>query len=322
MPSERIAIITGGNSKEAEVSRRSGQAVADALQDPATMVRVLEADQALTRHLQDFDPDVVMPIMHGAGGEDGTIQGYLEVLGYPYTGSGVEGSVAAMNKIIAKALFRQAGLPVAPDRTFSRWQLTQDVQALDALQQEVALNLGDALVVKPAAEGSAIGVLRIRTSELKAVVAQALHDSDQLLIEQWIFGRELTVGILEDATEGALVAFPVTEILTPKESWYDFEHRYDPKLSQHIIPANIPTETADRLMSIAKKAHRTLALRDFSRADFLLDKQGNIYLLEVNNIPGMTATSLYPDAALAAGFDLKALAKQLIANARFRHQPD
>ena len=322
MPSERIAIIVGGTSKEAEVSRRSGQAVADALQDPATMVRVIEADQALTRHLQDFDPDVVMPIMHGAGGEDGTIQGYLEVLGYPYTGSGVEGSVAAMNKIIAKALFRQAGLPVAPDRTFSRWQLTQDAQALDALQQEVALKLGDALVVKPAAEGSAIGVLRIRTSELKAVVAQALHDSDQLLIEQWIFGRELTVGILEDATEGALVAFPVTEILTPKESWYDFEHRYDPKLSQHIIPANIPTETADRLMSIAKKAHRTLALRDFSRADFLLDKQGNIYLLEVNNIPGMTATSLYPDAALAAGFDLKALAKQLIANARFRHQPD
>ena len=322
MPNERIAIIVGGTSKEAEVSRRSGQAVADALQDPATMVRVIEADQALTRHLQDFNPDVVMPIMHGAGGEDGTIQGYLEVLGYPYTGSGVEGSVAAMNKIIAKALFRQAGLPVAPDRTFSRWQLTQDAQALDALQQEVALKLGDALVVKPAAEGSAIGVLRIRTSELKAVVAQALHDSDQLLIEQWIFGRELTVGILEDATEGALVAFPVTEILTPKESWYDFEHRYDPKLSQHIIPANIPTETADRLMSIAKKAHRTLALRDFSRADFLLDKQGNIYLLEVNNIPGMTATSLYPDAALAAGFDLKALAKQLIANARFRHQPD
>ena len=322
MPSERIAIIVGGNSKEAEVSRRSGQAVADALQDPATMVRVIEADQALTRHLQDFDPDVVMPIMHGAGGEDGTIQGYLEVLGYPYTGSGVEGGVAAMNKIIAKALFRQAGLPVAPDRTFSRWQLTQDAQALDALQQEVALKLGDALVVKPAAEGSAIGVLRIRTSELKAVVAQALHDSDQLLIEQWIFGRELTVGILEDATEGALVAFPVTEILTPKESWYDFEHRYDPRLSQHIIPANIPTETADRLMSIAKKAHRTLALRDFSRADFLLDEQGNIYLLEVNNIPGMTATSLYPDAALTAGFDLKALAKQLIANARFRHQPD
>ena len=322
MPSERIAIIVGGNSKEAEISRRSGQAVADALQDPATMVRVIEADQALTRHLQDFNPDVVMPIMHGAGGEDGTIQGYLEVLGYPYTGSGVEGSFAAMNKIIAKALFRQAGLPVAPDRTFSRWQLTQDAQALDALQQEVALKLGDALVVKPAAEGSAIGVLRIRTSELKAVVAQALHDSDQLLIEQWIFGRELTVGILEDATEGALVAFPVTEILTPKESWYDFEHRYDPKLSQHIIPANIPTETADRLMSIAKKAHRTLALRDFSRADFLLDEQGNIYLLEVNNIPGMTATSLYPDAALAAGFDLKALAKQLIANARFRHQPD
>lgn len=318
MNEQRIAILVGGSSLEAEVSRRSGAAVAKALADTPYKVQVMDVSYDLTAALNNFNPDVVMPIMHGSPGEDGTVQGYLETLGYAYTGSGVEASAAAMNKIIAKQLFRLEGLPLVPDKTFSRHELAANPNALPALKQSLQAELGDDLVIKPACEGSALGVMLIRTENVEAAVVKALQGSERLLIEQRIFGRELTVGVLEDAEGASLHTFPVTEILTPENSWYDFEHRYDPKLSRHIIPADISTQTAERLSQMARTAHQTLGLRDFSRADFLLDQANEIYLLELNSIPGMTATSLYPDAAKVAGFSLTALARQLIANAKLR----
>lgn len=314
MKPERIVIIVGGPSAEASVSRKSGAAVAAALRDGFDAVECFELDATLTDSLQGFAPDVVVPMLHGAPGEDGTVQGYLEILGYPYVGSGVESSACALNKIIAKQLFSLAGLPVVRDRILNRDIMSQGGISHNLLQS-IKRDLGAQLVVKPAAQGSALGVAQIHTDDLQKALEEAFKYDTQVLLERRIVGREITVGVLEKSAEKHPEALPVTEIVTPEHSWYDYDHRYASDGAEHLIPAPLPGSLTKALQDAALAAHKALNCRDLSRADFIVTQESSFHLLEVNTMPGMTATSLYPDAAQAAGYSLSDLMAILVDNA-------
>jgi len=232
-----VAVVCGGTSAEAGVSRVSGRGVAEALAATYKNVITIEHDNSVGDALRDAKPDVVFPVLHGPPGEDGTFQGFLETLGIPYVGSGVQASAFAMNKVVAKGLFARAGLPLARDAVVRRGQATPS--ALD----DVLMRLGPRLVVKPASQGSAVGVRFARTAaELTAAVKAAFEFEDTVLVEERVEGREITAAILERRDVEAL---PVVEVRTPEGTWYDFEHRYTQGLSEHVIPARTaPAEAA------------------------------------------------------------------------------
>ena len=307
MKSTRIAVINGGNSAEAEVSRVSARGVIGALRENYETVISIELDDGIAAALADCRPDVVFPVLHGPPGEDGTLQGFLEILGYRYVGSDVHSSAFAMDKIIAKEVFRGAGLPVAPQCVVTR----EEGEA--AAVARIAATLGDYVVVKPACQGSAIGVTLIdNANQLHEGVSNAFRYDRRLLVEKRIDGREITVGVI-DTDEGTR-AFPVIEITTPENSWYDFEHRYTQGWSEHIMPAPLPDAQTRQLQETAISAHRSLGCRDLSRADFVVT-DSDIYLLEVNTLPGMTPTSLYPDGARGFGLSFPELVEHLVERA-------
>jgi D-alanine-D-alanine ligase len=291
MNNTKIAVINGGHSAEATVSRSSAKGVIEALRENYDSVTSIELDSRIAASLADCSPDVVFPILHGPPGEDGTLQGFLEVLEYSYVGSDVHSSAFAMDKIVAKEVFRRVGLPVARQCIVSK--ADSIANAVDRITSE----LGESVVVKPACQGSAIGV--------------ALIDNANQL-EERILGKEITVGVID--TDTGTDAFPVIEITTPENSWYDFDHRYTPGLSEHLMPADLPEEQLIALQQIAVAAHQSLGCRDLSRADFIVT-DSDIYLLEVNTLPGMTPTSLYPDGARGYGLEFPDLVKYLAERA-------
>jgi D-alanine-D-alanine ligase len=306
----RIAVICGGPSAEAEVSRMSGCGVADALRSTYSNVVLLELDTSIGEALRDGGVEVVFPVLHGPPGEDGTFQGFLEILGLPYVGSAVHASACAMDKILAKHLFRNAGLPVARDTIIQR-----QVGASLAVKQ-VWETFGSQVVVKPSRQGSALGVRFPRElSEFEAALEEAFSYDERVLVEERVEGREITVGILE---RNGIEALPVLEVRTPSGSWYDFEHRYTQGLSEHIIPAPLPAAQYDRTQELARQAHAALGCRDLSRVDFVVPENEEPVILEVNTLPGMTPTSLYPDAARASGLSFEALVAFLIERVRLR----
>ena len=298
--SRRIAVICGGNSAESEVSRISGQGVLDALNKNYKHVKKFELDENLVGNLDRFNPEVVFPVLHGPPGEDGTFQGFLEILGYKYVGSQVHSSSFAMDKITAKQIFMSKNLPVAKDVVIDSNKFNNQ-----AISEIIGL-LGTDVVIKPARQGSALGVvLASNAQDIERGVIDAFSFDRRILIEQKIQGKEITVGVIE--TDQGVTAFPVIEVTTPKDKWYDFHHRYTVGLSQHIVPANLNYSQSKRLQDIAVKAHRALDCRDLSRADFIVPNDSSEYLLEVNTLPGMTPTSLYPDGAEAFGINFTEL---------------
>jgi D-alanine-D-alanine ligase len=306
----RIAVINGGDSAEADVSRSSARGVIKALKQNFDVVESVELDQKIAAVLADMAPDVVFPILHGPPGEDGTLQGFLEILGYPYVGSDVHGSAFAMDKIVAKEIFRAEGLPIIEQSIVTRRDnLAESVEQISHL-------LGSFTVVKPARQGSAIGVTLIdNANQLHDAIQQALTYDDRVLVEKRIAGREITVGVLD--TDKGSKPFPVIEITTPEDTWYDFDHRYTEGWSEHLMPADLPSQQTLDLQDIAVRAHRSLGCRDLSRADFVVTDDA-IYLLEVNTLPGMTPTSLYPDGARGFGLDFPALCRHLVERAAAR----
>jgi len=308
-----IAIIAGGTSKEAAVSRSSAAEVTGALKLNYANVNLLELDHRLPQVLLALEPDVVFPVLHGPPGEDGTIQGFLEILGLPYVGSDVHASAAAMDKNVAKALFRQASLPVCPDLLISA------DSDLAAAQDRIHAELGERVVLKPLNQGSAIGVIPVMNGgELGKTLSGAVEQYGTVLIEPFVMGREMTVGVLATHECEPIVA-PVIEIRTPAGSWYDYEHRYGANLSEHVIPARIHPDSEERMREIALLAHQVLGCRDLSRADFILCENAageeQLVLLEVNSLPGMTPTSLYPDGMAALGIDFADLMSRLVESA-------
>ena len=307
----KVALLSGGPSQEASVSRVSAKSVLAALAQHYPNLVNIELNASAVPALQAFQPDVVFPVLHGPPGEDGTVQGLLEILDIPYVGSDVHGSAVAMDKIAAKGLLSNTAVPLAQHGILNR-------QTFGPAQlAELVMSLGPQLVVKPVRQGSALGVTRVSNpGALAEAVALAFEYDDQLLIEKRITGREMTVGILEHS--GGLDAFPVIEIITPGNSWYDFHHRYTQGASDHIMPANISPALSQQLCAAAISAHQCLGCRDLSRADFIVMADDTFVLLEVNTLPGMTPTSLYPDGARGQGYEFDQLLVHLVERAYAR----
>lgn len=317
----RVAVVAGGASSEASVSRASAAGVERALASAGHRPEVIELDRALAPRLAEGTIDVVFPAVHGRLGEDGCLQGLLEIFEVPYVGSGVLASALAMSKPHAKAQFRRVALPIARD---AHVLLGQDVGARAAALRK---DLGAALVVKPASGGSAIGVeiVGAETSdvELARALERVLAQDPVALVEQFKTGKEVTCAVLEDES-GAPRALPPTLIVPKVGDFYDFRSKYAPSGSRHECPAPFSATLTAAIQSAAVAAHGVLGCRDLSRVDFVVDDTANeITVLEVNTLPGMTATSLFPEAAAAAGIDFPALCDLLVrrAHARPRFSP-
>ncbi len=313
----RVAVIAGGPSTEAAVSRASAAAVAEALLSLGHQVQTLELSPELPSVLGRGGHDVVFPVTHGPLGEDGCLQGLLEVLDLPYVGSGVLASALAASKPHGKELFRAAGLPVAPDALVARGDV------LDRAVRRLRETLGKALVVKPASGGSAIATTRISETaadhELSSALERALEVDEFALVERFMSGEEVTCGVLED--DSGPVALPPTLVLSKASDWYDFQSRYAAGGSEHRCPAPLSEAVTKRISAVAVEAFRALGCRDLARADFVVassDDPGGVTLLELNTLPGMTKTSLFPEAAGVAGIAFPALCQELAERALAR----
>ncbi|MFT7652461.1 MAG: D-alanine-D-alanine ligase [Candidatus Azotimanducaceae bacterium] len=307
----RIAVLMGGTSAEAEVSRNSASQVSAALEASGHDAHLVELDQNLTTALLELAPDVVFPALHGPPGEDGTVQGYLEQLGFAYVGSGVRGCALAMDKSVAKLIFAQVGLPVLDEVIVApNDNLAERIEVIHA-------SLGEKIVIKPLNQGSAIGVSLLANGGDPTDALTAALSFGPCMVEPFFMGREITVGIL-DIPPNHPQPHPVIEIRTASDEWYDYKNRYQAGQSEHIIPADLSKSCQQELQSIALLAHQALGLRDLSRADFIVTEEEEIMLLEVNALPGMTPTSLYPDGAAHIGFSFESLVDALSKQAAAR----
>jgi D-alanine-D-alanine ligase len=326
-PQLKIAVLNGGTSAEAEVSRVSARGVIEALRVNYDQVFDISLDGNFAAELSACKPDVVFPVVHGSPGEDGTLQGFLEMLGYAYVGSDVHSSAVAMDKIIAKHVFRAAGLPLIEQL------VVEQHQGISAASKLILSELGSYVVVKPARQGSALGVTLVDdASQLHEALTKAFTLDPRLLIERRVDGKEITVGVIDvdgdvngdvdgdvhGDIEDQTLPFPVIEIATPDNTFYDYAHRYTVGLSDHLMPAPLTPAQTERLQAIAITAHRSLGCRDLSRADFVVPNDDEEYLLEVNTLPGMTPTSLYPDGAAGFGLTFAELTSYLVERAAAR----
>ncbi len=317
-----IAVLAGGPSSEAAVSRVSAAAVKAALLQAGHRPEVLELNAELAGTLRAGAHDVAFPVTHGPLGEDGCLQGLLEVLDLPYVGSGVLASALAASKPHAKSIFSRCNLPVAEQALVWRGD------ALEERARDIRGELGRAVVAKPASGGSAIGVTRVGEEDADSVLVQAMRQAllvdDCVLVERFVVGHEVTCGVFEEDGRGAW-ALPVTLIFSQAADWYDFKSKYAAGGSQHRCPAGFSEPVTARIQQLAVAAHQALGARDLSRVDFVLGNDqdpGSITILEVNTLPGMTATSLYPEAAAIVGIDFPSLCDRLArrAHARPRRQ--
>jgi len=320
-----VAVIQGGPSSEAEVSRASAQSVAAALVKGGHGVVRHELDAYLSDSLRTGGYEVVFPVSHGAVGEDGSLQGLLEVLDMPYVGSDVLASALAMNKRIAKLLFASAGLPIAAAVHAVKANAHVAEGSASALAERALREVGERLVVKPYSNGSAIGVARfdqgVSAADLTKAIEAAWEVDEVVLIERFAPGREVTCGVL--GTGEQAIALPATEIRSPADAFYTYQARYAPGRSEHLCPAPLNDATTQRVQQVAVAAHRALGCRDLCRADFVVDEGAGdtaVTLLEVNTMPGFTDTSLYPEAAGIAGIPMADLCDRFV-QAAFRRGP-
>ncbi len=303
MKKMRLALIAGGKSAEREVSLKSGDQVFKALDKNKYDIRRYDPLFDLERLVREApELDVALIIMHGRGGEDGTVQGLLDLLGLPYQGSGVLGSALGMNKEMSKILYQQAGLKVARALFFN--------QAEAPTSREIEAALGLPAVIKPVNEGSSIGVTIARTGEeLETGLAAAFDYDRRILVEEFIAGTEITGAVLGN---DHLQALPLVEIVPASAyPFFTYEAKYQPGATHEICPARLDPELTARAQQCALTAHRALDCRGYSRTDMRV-RDGEVYVLETNTIPGMTATSLFPQAAQAVGIDFSALLDTLI----------
>ena len=288
---KKIGVLMGGMSLEREISLKTGTAICNALKENGYNIVSIDVGRDIGRRIDAEDIDVAFIALHGKYGEDGTIQGMLEMMGIPYTCSGVLGSAISMNKVISKELFERHKIPTPSYEVINKGDYKNDYA--------VKLNLP--LVIKPANGGSTIGVNVIdNTFRLASAIQNAFRYDDCILIEKFIDGILLTVGVLEDMT------LPVIEV-SPKKGFYDYESKYTPGMTEYFVPARIDKKKIAECQELALKCHKVLRCRGITRTDMIMDKSHNLFVLEVNTIPGMTATSLIPMAAKAAGIEFKDL---------------
>lgn len=312
MEKKHICVLYGGRSLERDVSVSTGTRVERVLQERGHEVSSIDVDESMVRKLVELQPDVAFIAMHGKGGEDGTVQELLEILGIPYAGSGVSASVQAMDKVLTKHTLRRAGLPTAPFHAFSDTAF-RELGAKDALDI-IARELGLPLVVKPAAQGSALGISVVEEArDLPRAMVSALSFDRKVLLEKFIEGRELAVSIVGTQDPRVL---PIVEAV-PKEDhpFYDFDSRYTPGETEFNVPASLEPAVAEEVERISLETYRALGCSGFGRVDMLLDAEGRPWILELNTIPGLTETSLMPAAAEAAGLSFADLVETVVATA-------
>ena len=298
---QKLAVLYGGNSAERDVSLASGKAVAIGLEKAGFTDVVLIDTKGFDLHkLIEMNVTRVFIALHGRGGEDGSLQGALEFLGVPYTGSGVLGSALAMDKIKTKQILQAVNLPTAPFVIVNKTAFSADNA------QAILDELGGKAMVKPACEGSSIGMSIAHTSEaLNHALTNAFDFDDEILVEAWIDGLEYTVAILGDD------ALPAIHMQTPND-FYDYQAKYQSTSTQYHCPAGLSDEDEQNLRSLAVKAFKAVGTKGWGRVDFMRDNQGHWQILEINTVPGMTETSLVPKAAKVQGLDFSQLVKRIV----------
>jgi D-alanine-D-alanine ligase len=305
----RVAVLKGGRSLERQVSLRSGARVEDALERLGHEVISIDADADLVERLRAERPDVAFVAMHGRDGEDGTVQELLELVGVPYTGSGVSGCIRSMDKVLAKHAMRDAGIATPDFYSFTQTAFRElgAATALPAIEER----LDFPIVVKPAGQGSALGIKFARTAEdVPAALLSAFSYDDKVLLERHVEGRDLAVAVLDGEV------LPIVEAVPVDEEFYDFEARYQIGKTEFVCPAVLSNAIAADAQAIALRVFELLGLSGFGRVDLMLEAgTDRLYVLEANSIPGLTETSLLPQAADAAGIGFDELIGRIVAGA-------
>ena len=297
---EKIAVLLGGTSAEREVSLQSGKAVLEALLNQGYNAHPIDPKEYPVANLKNDGFDRVFNILHGRGGEDGTMQGLLEQIGLPYTGCGVMASALTMDKMRTKMLWKAFGLPVAEMEVVTR----ETFNNLNS--EEVVARLGLPLMVKPSLEGSSVGLTKVKTVEaLKSAVEFALKFDNTILIEEWLAGDELTVPVLDGKV------LPAIRIV-PEGEFYDYEAKYISDNTQYFCPAGLTPEREQELELLVKRAYDAVGCRGWSRIDVMCDSKGNFRLVEVNTNPGMTSHSLFPKSAATVGISFEQLVVKIL----------
>ncbi len=295
----RIAVLKGGRSLERQVSLKSGGRVQDALERLGHQVIAVDVRADLVARLSAEAPELAFVALHGRDGEDGTVQELLEVMGIPHTGSGVSACIRAADKVLAKHAMRDAGIPTPDFYAFNETAFRElgAAQALPAIEDRLQFPI----VVKPAGQGSALGIKFARTTtDVPGALVAAFSYDRKVLLERYVSGRDLAVSIIE--RRGALQVLPIVEAVPEQEDFYDFESRYEIGRTRFECPAEIDDELAARASAIALDVYRLLGCSGFARVDLMLESAtDDLFVLEVNPIPGLTETSLLPQAADAAG---------------------
>lgn len=294
---KRIGVLMGGMSAEREISIKTGRAVFDALKRLGYDVVAIDVDRDILERLVRESIDVAFIALHGRYGEDGCIQGVLEILGIPYTGSGVCASALALNKIMTKRILGAMGIATPP------------FDIIEPCSEADAVDISFPMIVKPVNEGSTIGVKKVEDRlGLKDAVEEARQYSSSVLVEEFIDGREITFGILDERV------FPPVEI-RPKEGFYDYSAKYNPGRTEYIVPAELEPEISEKAKKVAVDTYNAIGCRGAARVDMILDERGP-WVLEINTIPGLTETSLLPKAASVDGIDFDSLVEEMLLSAR------
>ena len=304
MSGKHVAVLMGGLSSERPVSLASGKACADALEGQGYKVTRIDVDRSVASVLAELRPDVAFNALHGPFGEDGTIQGILEYLEIPYTHSGVLASALSMDKGVAKSVAAAAGIPVAEAKIMNRFDFGTEHP------------IAPPYVVKPVREGSSFGVVIVKEDQAhppQILTSDEWRYGDIVMVERYVYGRELTCGVMGDKALG------VTEILPQGLDFYNFESKYAPGGSRHVLPAQISPKIYQKIQSLALKAHQAIGCRGVSRSDFRFDDrfsdEGEVIWLEINNQPGMTPTSLIPEMAGYAGLSFGEFLRWIVEDA-------
>lgn len=299
-----VALIAGGKSGEREVSLKGAAEVAKALDPEKYTVRRYDPVTDLGRIIEDKDHiDIAFILLHGLWGEDGSVQGFLDLLEIPYQCSGVLGSAMAMDKNVAKTMYQRVGLPVAD------WYVISAIDSYDL--EEIVQKFGFPVVVKPVREGSSLGMtIAGDVKELSQGIQKGFEHDSSVMVEKYIEGREITVGVIGN---DQLQPLPVVEIIPGESfSFFDYTAKYVPGASEEICPADLDEELRDKAQKYGVLAHKCLELQGYSRTDMIISNEGELFLLETNTIPGMTSTSLLPKAAAAYGLGFPELLEHLI----------
>jgi D-alanine-D-alanine ligase len=301
---KKVAVLHGGRSSEREVSLRTGAACAEALRAKGYDVALVDVDLEVAARLRELRVDVAFVALHGRFGEDGCVQGLLESMGIPYTHSGVTASALGMDKTISKTMFAALGLDVIPYRAFDPARAGQ-IAASD-------LPFGVPCVVKPAGEGSSVGVQIVKEeAKLRDACLEAARFKGDVLVERYVKGTEVNVAVLDGKALGAIE-------IAPEREFYDYAAKYTAGTTKYHYPPRIPEAHAQRALAAAERAHTGLGCSGVSRVDFIVAGDGTPYILEVNTLPGMTATSLVPKIAAGLGISFPDLCERILEGASLK----